>query len=159
MNKKQNEVIQFLLQFKTAREDQLIQLTNCTKQDIDYLLRNKLIIKNNEPKVYYHKLRGIDIKFTVALDVICMCQKDIMDFYKAKFPVILSFIAENTTFDVIVAKDIEQKRIFQELDKISFSDKIIIIIENREKYDIADITTQREVLISTYPLKVIAKIN
>lgn len=159
MNKKQNEVIQFLLQFKTAREDQLIKLTNCTKQDIDYLLSNKLIIKNNEHKVYYHKLRGIDIKFTVALDVICMYQKDIMDFYKAKFPVILSFIVENTTFDVIVAKDIEQKRIFQELDKISFSDKIIIIIENKKKYDISDITTHREVLISTYPLKVIAKIN
>ena len=45
MNKKQNEVVQFLLKFKTASEKQLIKLTNCNMQDINYLLTNKLIIK------------------------------------------------------------------------------------------------------------------
>lgn len=159
MNKKQNEVLQFLLNFKTAREDQIIKLTKCTKADLDWLLSNKLIVKSNNPDVYYHKLRGLDIKFVVALDVICRCQKDISNFSKGKFPVIISFEADNTTFDVIVAKEIEQTRIFQELDKISFSDKIIIIIENKEKYDISEIRTEREVLISVYPLQEIAKIN
>lgn len=159
MNKKQNEVLQFLLNYKTAREDQIIQLTKCTKNDLDYLLSNKLIIKNNEPEVYYHKLRGLDIKFVVALDVVCKCEKNITDFHKGRFPVIISFMAENTTFDVIVAKAIEQTRIFQELDKISFSDKIIIIIENKERYDITEIKTDREVLISAYPLQEIAKVN
>lgn len=159
MTKKQNEVLQFLLNFKTAREDQITKLTNCTKSDIEYLLSNKLIVKNNNPDVYYHKLRGCDIKFVVALDVICRCQKDISNFNKGKFPVIISFVVDNTTFDVIVATKLEQTRIFQELDKISFSDKIIIIIENKQSYDISEIRTDREVLISVYPLKEIAKVN
>lgn len=159
MNKKQSEVLQFLLQFKTAREDQLIKLTECSKVDIDYLLSNKLIVKNSNPDVYYHKLKGLDVKFTVALDVICRCQKNISSFTKGKFPVIITFVAENTTFDIIVAKQIEQTRIFQELDRISFSDKIIIIIENKEKCDISEINTKREVLVSTYPLNAIAKVN
>lgn len=159
MNKKQNEVMQFLLNFKTAKEEQLIKLTECSKSDLDYLLSNKLIIKNNNPDVYYHKLRGIDVKFPVALDVICMCQKNISNYSKGKFPVIITFDAENTTFDVIVAKTIEQSRIFQELDKISFSDRIIIVIENEEECDISEIKTDREVLICTYPIKTFSKLN
>lgn len=159
MTSKQREVLQFFLNYKTAREDQVIRLTKCNKSDIDYLLSNKFIEKNSEPDVYYHKLRGLDIKFVVALDVICRCEKIISNFNKGKFPVIVTFEAENTTFDVIVAKSIEQSRIFKELDKISFSDKIIIIVENKEKCDITEIKTDRETLISTYPLSVIAKVN
>lgn len=159
MNSKQREVLQFFLNFKTAREDQVIRLTKCNKSDIEFLLTNKYIEKNKEPEVYYHKLRGLDVKFVVALDVICRCEKIISNFNKGKFPVIVTFEAENTTFDVIVAKAIEQSRIFRELDKISFSDKIIIIVENKEKCDITEINTDRETLISTYPLSVIAKVN
>ena len=36
MNKKQNEVVQFLLKFKTASEKQLIKLTNCNMQEDVY---------------------------------------------------------------------------------------------------------------------------
>ena len=80
MNKKQNEVIQFLLKFKTATENQLIKLTNCNMQDINYLLTNKLIIKDKETGLIYHKLRGLDIKFMVALDLICKYQKDLQGY-------------------------------------------------------------------------------
>lgn len=159
MTKKQNEVLQFLYDFKTAREDQIIRLTKCNKADIDYLLSNKLIIKNEKPAVYYHKLRGLDIKYVVALDAVCRCEKKISNFTKGKFPVTVTFDVENTTFDVIVAKTIEQKRIFQELDKISFSDGIIIIVENEQNCNIGEINTDREVLICAYPLKVIGKVN
>lgn len=159
MNKKQNEVLQFLLKYNTAREEQIMQLTKCSKADLDYLLSNKLIEKNNNTNLYFHKLRGLDIKFSIALDIICKNEKNISNFYKGRFPVIIFFDVENTTFDVIVAKTIEQTRIFQELDKISFADKIIIIIENQEKFNITDINTDREVLICTYPLKIIAKVN
>ena len=159
MTKKQNEILQFLLKFQTSREDQLIELLNCTKGDIDYLLSNKLIIIDAQTSLLYHKLKGLDIKFMIALDVICRYKKIILNYEKAKFPIIISFISENTTFDIIVAKTIEQSRIFEMLDKISFSDKIIIIIENKEMCDISKINTDREVLICTYPLKVIAKVN
>lgn len=159
MNKEQATLHQFFLNYKTAREDQILKLTKCKRDDLDYLVRNKMIIKNNEYGAYYHKLRGFDIKFVVALDVICRCEKNISNFTKGKFPVIITFDAENTTFDVIVAKQIEQSRIFKQLDKISSSDKIIIVIENEEKCNITEIETDREVLICTYPLKIIAKVN
>lgn len=159
MNKKQNEVIQFLLKFKTATENQLIKLTNCNMQDINHLLTNKLIIKDKETGVIYHKLRGLDIKFMVALDLICKYQKDLQIYDKGKFPVIISFVVENITYDIIVARLIEQKRIFGMLDEVSSSDKIILVIENKELYNIEDIKTNRECLICEYPLKIIGKIN
>lgn len=159
MNKKQNEVVQFLLKFKTASEKQLIKLTNWNMQDINYLLTNKLIIKDKETGLIYHKLRGLDIKFMVALDLICKYQKDLQMYDKGKFPVIISFIVENISYDIIVARLIEQKRIFEMLDEVSSSDKIILVIENKELYNIEDIRTNRECLICEYPLKVIGKIN
>ena len=159
MNKKQNEVIQFLLKFKTATENQLIKLTNCNMQDINNLLTNKLIIKDKETGLIYHKLRGLDIKFMVALDLICKYQKDLQMYDKGKFPVIISFVVENITYDIIVARLIEQKRIFEMLDEVSVSDKILLVIENKEMYNIEDIRTNRECLICEYPLKVIGKVN
>lgn len=159
MNKKQNEVLQFLLSFKTATENQIIKLTNCSTEDINYLLTNKLILKDKNTNMIYHKLRGLDIKFMIALDVVCKYQSNIQSFLKGKFPVIITFVIENITYDVIVAKTIEQKRIFEMLDEVSHSDRIILIIENKEKYDISDIRTSRECLICSYPLKVIGKVN
>lgn len=159
MNKKQNEVLQFLLSFKTATEEQLIKLTNCSMQDINYLLTNKLILKDKSTNLIYHKLRGLDVKFMVALDVICKYRLDLQNYSKAKFPVIITFMIENITYDVIVAKAIEQNRIFEILDDISSSDRIILVIENKEEYDISKIKTNRECLICTYPLKIIGKVN
>ena len=57
MNSKQREVLQFFLNFKTAREDQVIRLTKCNKADIEFLLTNKYIEKNKEPEVYFEKKR------------------------------------------------------------------------------------------------------
>ena len=128
-------------------------------QDINYLLTNKLIIKDKETGLIYHKLRGLDIKFMVALDLICKYQKDLQMYDKGKFPVIISFVVENITYDIIVARLIEQKRIFEMLDEVSSSDKIILVIENKELYNIEDIKTNRECLICEYPLKVIGKVN
>lgn len=159
MTKKQNEVLQFLLKYKTATENQLIKLTECSIQDINYLLTNKLILKDKTTNLIYHKLRGLDVKYMVALDVICKYQSNIQSYTKAKFPVILSFYIENISYDIIVAKKIEQKRIFEMLDEISLADRIIIIIENTNEYDLLDINTNRECLICSYPLKVIGKVN
>lgn len=159
MNKKQNEVLQFLLTFKTATEQQLIKLTDCNIQDINYLLTNKLIMKDKDTNLIYHKLKGLDVKFMVALDIICKYKPNIQSYGKAKFPVIITFSIQNVTYDVIIAKTIEQKRIFEIIDDVSFSDRIILVIENKEKYDISEIKTNRECLICTYPLKIIGKVN
>lgn len=159
MTKKQNEIMQFILNYKTATEEQIIKLTSCNMQDISYLLSNQLIIKDKETGLIYHKIRGIDVKFMVALDVVCMYKEDLQTYYKAKFPVIISFVAYDVSYDIIVSKEIEQKRICELLDEISFSDKIILIIENKETLNVSDINTNREILICTYPLKIIKKVN
>lgn len=159
MTKKQSEVMQFILNFKTATEEQIIKLTGCSTQDISYLLTNKLILKDRESGLIYHKIRGIDVKFMIALDLICIYQKDLQSYSKGKFPVIISFIAYNTSYDIIVAKKIEQNRICEMLDEISFSDKIILVIENKETLDVSYIKTDRECLICIYPLQIIKKVN
>ena len=48
----------------------------------------------------YHKLRGFDIKFMIALDVVCKYQSNIQTYSKAKFPVIITFLIENITYVV-----------------------------------------------------------
>lgn len=159
MTKKQNEVMQFMLNFKTATEEQIIKLTKCNVQDISYLLSNQLIIKDKETGLIYHKIRGIDVKFMIALDVICMYKEELQSYNKSKFPVIISFVAYDVSYDIIVSKEIEQKRICELLDEISFSDRIILIIENKETLDVSYINTNREILICTYPLEIIKKVN
>lgn len=159
MTKKQNEVLEFILNYKTATEEQIIKLTGCSKKDISYLLSNKLIIKDKEKELIYHKLKGLDIKYMIALELICMYKDSLQSFSKSKFPVIISFFAYDTSYDVIVAKEIEQKRICELLDEISFSDRIILIIENIETLNVSDIKTDREILICTYPIKVVKKVN
>lgn len=159
MTKKQSEVMQFILNYKTATEEQIIKLTDCSKQDISYLLTNKLILKDRDSGLIYHKIKGIDVKFMIALDVICMYKKDLQSYSKGKFPVIISFIVDNITYDIIVSKAIEQKRICELLDEISFSDKIMLIIENKETLNVSNINTNRECLICTYPLEIIKKVN
>lgn len=159
MTKKQNEVLQFLLVFNTATVKQLIQLTNCTVQDINYLLSNKLIEKDKKTNFIYHRIRGFDVKVMVALDIICKYKKDIQKYSKGRFPSIINFTVDDTTYDIIVARTIEQESILQKLDEKSFADKVILVIENKEMYNVADINTNRECLICTYPLQIIAKVN
>ena len=53
MNKKQNEIIEFLSKFKSCNEEQLIFFTNCTKHDINYLLTEKLILKDKDTRLLY----------------------------------------------------------------------------------------------------------
>ena len=54
MTKTQNNVLQFLSKFKSCSEEQLIYFTNCSIQDIQYLILSNLIIKDERTKLIIH---------------------------------------------------------------------------------------------------------
>lgn len=161
MTKKQNEMLQFLSKFKSCTEEQLIFFTGGTRQDINYLLTMNLLIKDEKTKLLYLKVkRKIDVRTSVALDVIKEIKNEIKEFgYSKNFPVIFSAITvDNKICDIVVVRHIEQESVFKKLKDYSNADKIIIVLEN-DKYDRSIINTTKEVLICKYPIKIIDKIN
>lgn len=159
MNKKQNEIVQFLLKVNCCKESQIIEFLDCSKEDINYLLNNKIIIKKNE--IIYSKIREklIDVRYCIAIEILIRYKDIAKEYKKGVYPVLLTFIANNTKCDIIVAKEIEQETILRELDKMSDSDKVILVLENSEKYDRKLIKTNKSCLICKYPLEIIDKVN
>ena len=154
MNKSQNEILQFLSKFKSCTQNQLLFFTKCTIQDINYLLNSNLIVKDEKTKIFHLKMKKLDVRTAVALDVV------IKEFrYSKNFPVIFNTITnENKTCDIAVVRNIEQVTIFEKLGDYSKADMIIIVLENAE-YDRTLIKTNKEVLICKYPIEIIDKIN
>ena len=160
MNKNQNEILQFLSKFKSCTENQLLFFTKCTIQDINYLLNSNLIVKDEKTKIFHLKMKKLDVRTAVALDVVIKAYKEIKEFrYSKNFPVIFNTITnENKTCDIAVVRNIEQVTIFEKLGDYSKADMIIIVLENAE-YDRTLIKTNKEVLICKYPIEIIDKIN
>ena len=160
MNKNQNEILQFLSKFKSCTENQLLFFTKCTIQDINYLLNSNLIVKDEKTKIFHLKMKKLDVRTAVALDVVIKAYKEIKEFrYSKNFPVIFNTITnENKTCDIAVVRNIEQETIFEKLENYSKADMIIIVLENAD-YNRDLIKTDKEVLICKYPVEIIDKIN
>ena len=82
MTNVQNNILHFLSKFKSCSEEQLIFFTNCSTQDISYLLKNNLIVKDDKTKLLYLKMKKVDVRTAVALDVIKLIKNDIKDIVK-----------------------------------------------------------------------------
>ena len=160
MTNVQNNILHFLSKFKSCSEEQLIFFTNCSTQDISYLLKNNLIVKDDKTKLLYLKMKKVDVRTAVALDVIKLIKNDIKDIgYSKKFPVIFTVITtENKVCDIAVIRHIEQETVFKKLDNYSRADKIIMVLEN-DNYSKNLIDTTKEVLICLYPIKIVDVIN
>lgn len=160
MTKNQNDIMQFLSKFKSCSEEQLIFFTGCTVQDINYLTTSNFIVKDEKTKLLHHKMRKVDVRTVVALDVLKSIKDEIKDCgYSRNFPVIFTIVTkDNQTCDIAVVRAIEQETVFKKLKDYSKSDKIIIVIEN-ETYNKKFINTTKEVLICKYPIEIIDKIN
>lgn len=159
MNKKQNEIIQFLLKVICCKENQLIDFLDCSKEDIKVLLNNKIIIKKDG--VIYSKIRErmIDVRYCIAIEILIKYKDSIKEYKKEKYPVLLSFIANNIKCDIIIAKKIEQKTILKNLDEMTNGEKVIIVLEDVNEYNRELITSTKKCLICKYPLEIIDKIN
>ena len=160
MTNVQNNILHFLSKFKSCSEEQLIFFTNCSTQDISYLLKNNLIVKDDKTKLLYLKMKKVDVRTAVALDVIKLIKNDIKDIgYSKKFPVIFTVITtENKACDIAVIRHIVQETVFKKLDNYSRADKIIMVLEN-DNYNKNLIDTTKEVLICLYPIKIVDVIN
>ena len=160
MTNVQNNILHFLSKFKSCSEEQLIFFTNCSTQDISYLLKNNLIVKDDKTKLLYLKMKKVDVRTAVALDVIKLIKNDIKDIgYSKKLPVIFTDITtENKVCDIAVIRHIEQETVFKKLDNYSRADKIIMVLEN-DNYNKNLIDTTKEVLICLYPIKIVDVIN
>lgn len=160
MTKKQNQIIEFLSKFKSCTEEQIIFFTNCTVQDINCLLSLNLIAKDSKTEALHLKMKKPDIRTVVALDVVKCIYKEIKEIrYSKNFPIIFNIITnENKTCDIAVIRNIEQITVFKKLKDYSKAEKIIIVLDSN-KYDKSIIDINTEVLICTYPIEIIDKIN
>lgn len=160
MTKVQNNILQFLSKFKSCSEEQLIYFTNCTTKDIKYLISSNLVIKDERTKLLYLKMKKVDVRTAVALDVLKLIKDQIKDCgYSKNFPVIFTVVTtENQICDIAVVRAIEQEMFFKKLKDYSRADKAIIVLENIN-YNKSLINTTKEVLICKYPIEIIDKIN
>ena len=160
MTKNQNNVMQFLSKFKSCTQEQLIEFTGCSSQDISYLIASNFIVLDDKTKLLHHKIKKVDVRTAVALDVIRLIKNEIKDCgYSKNFPVIFTTVTtDNQICDIAVVRKIEQETVFKRLKDYSKADKIIIVLEN-EKYNKDLINTTQEVLICKYPIQIIDKIN
>ena len=160
MTSKQNEIVKFLSKYKSSTEEQLIFFTQGTLQDINCLLSERLIVKDEKTKILYLRMKKLDVRAAVALDVIKAISKEIKEFYPSKkFPVMLTTITnENLVCDIAVVRGIEQEMVFKKIKEYSNADKLIVVLEN-DKYENSLINTTKEVLICKYPIQIIDKVN
>lgn len=161
MTKNQNSAMQFLSKFKSCSQEQLMFFTGCSIQDINFLIASNFIVLDEKTKLLHHKMKKVDVRTAVALDVIKSIKNEIKDcVYSKNFPVIFNTITiDNQTCDIAVIRHIEQEAVFKQLEKkYSKADKIIIVLEN-EEYDKSLINTTKEVLICKYPVQIIDQIN
>lgn len=160
MTKNQNNVMQFLSKFKSCTQEQLIEFTGCPSQDISYLIASNFIVLDDKTKLLHHKIKKVDVRTAVALDVIRLIKNEIKDCgYSKNFPIIFTTVTtDNQICDIAVVRKIEQETVFKRLKDYSKADKIIIVLEN-EEYDKNLINSTKEVLICKYPIQIIDKIN
>ena len=160
MTKNQNAIMQFLSKFKSCTQEQLIEFTGCSSQDISYLIASNFIVLDDKTKLLHHKIKKVDVRTAVALDVIRLIKNEIKDCgYSKNFPVIFTTVTtDNQICDIAVVRKIEQETVFKRLKDYSRADKIIIVLEN-EEYDKNLINSTKEVLICKYPIQIIDKIN
>ena len=79
MTKNQNNVMQFLSKFKSCTQEQLIEFTGCSSQDISYLIASNFIVLDDKTKLLHHKIKKVDVRTAVALDVIRLIKNEIKD--------------------------------------------------------------------------------
>ena len=161
MTKNQNEVLQFLSKFRCATEEQLKFFTKCSIQDINYLIESNLIKRDEKTNLIILEMKKADVRTAVALDIVKLIKDKIKRIeYSRHFPVIFSIITTNNnlTCDIVVVRNIEQDTVFKKLKSYTVADKIIIVLDSK-KYRRELINTDKEVLICSYPLEIIDKLN
>lgn len=159
MNDKLKQVAKLLWDFQSLREEQVLKICNCTEKDINCLIASKVITKDKNSKILKYFNKEINNRNIVAFDVVMEYLDRNPVLKKAKHPINVSMKTDSYTYDIIAIKEIEADTLFEKLDQISNSDRVIIIIETKE-YNKKFINTKRPCYICTYsPLEIVDRIN
>lgn len=163
MTEKQNKVAKLLWDFESLRENQVLSICQCDRNDIDWLVAKNIICRDKDNKdILYHKLRNIKNRNIVAFDVVLEYLDRCSDIRRGnRHPINVSFNVQNIKYDIIAIKEIEIEKLYNDIDNISQSNKVIIIIETNN-YIPQKINTNRECLICTYSrneIKIVDKLN
>lgn len=161
MTEKQNKIAKLLWDFESLRENQIISMCGCDRNDIDWLVAKNIICRDKGKDILYHKLRKINNRNIVAFNVVIEYLDRCSNIRKGKYPVNVSFDVNNIKYDIIAIKEIEVERLYNEIDNISQADKMIIIIETN-KYMRTRLNSNRECLICTFyekKLEIVDKLN
>lgn len=159
MNDKLKQVAKLLWDFQSLREEQVMKICNCTEKDINCLIASKVITKDKNSKILKYFNKEINNRNIVAFDVVMEYLDRNPVLKKAKHPINVSMKTDSYTYDIIAIKEIEADTLFEKLDQISNSDRVIIIIETKE-YNKKFINTKRPCYICTYsPLEIVDRIN
>ena len=94
------------------------------KKDINFLIASKVIKRDNKNKILNYNNRNV-IAFDVVMEYLDRKPK----VKKAKFPINVSMQTDYYSYDIIAIKEIEKDALFDKLDEISKSERVIIIIE------------------------------
>lgn len=159
MNDKQKQIAKLLWDFNSLREEHIIKMCNCTENDINNLIANKVISKDKNNKILKYNNKEVNNRNIIAFDVVMEYLDRNAKVKKAKHPINVHMQTDYYSYDIIAIKEIETETLFEKLDEISKADRVIIIIETKE-YVKKVLNTKRPVYICTYsPLEIVDRIN
>lgn len=150
MSEKHKQIIKLLWDFQSLREEQIIKMCKCNENDINYLIAQNAITRDRDTKILKYKGKEINSRNIVAFDVVMNYLDRNAKVKKARHPINVSMTTDFFTYDIIAIKEAEVDTLFEKLDEISNSEKIIVIIETKQ-YINRVINTKRPVCICTYP--------
>lgn len=159
MNDKQKHIAKLLWDFESLRENQVMKICNCTENDINNLIANKVISKDRNTNILKYNNKQINNRNIVAFDVVMEYLDRNPVLKKARHPINVFMKTDYYTYDIITIKEVEIEALFEKIDEISKADRIIIIIETKE-YIRKFLNTKRPCYICTYPpLEIVDRVN
>ena len=150
VNEKLKQISKLLWDFESLREEHILKICNCSESDINYLISKKVIIKDKDTKILRYNNKAVNSRNIVAFDIVMEYLDRNVKVKKSKHPVNVTMQTNECTYDIIAIKEKEIDALYENIDKISKSDKVIIIIEAKN-YIGKNINTQRPCCICTYP--------
>ena len=132
----------------------------CTEKDINCLIANKVITKDKNTGILkYNNKQEVNNRNIVVFDVVMEYLDRNPRLKKAKHPINVSMKTNDFTYDIIAIKEVESDALFEKIDEISSSERVIIIIETKQ-YIKKVVNTKRPCYICTYPpLEIVDRIN
>ncbi len=159
MNEKQNKIAKLLWDFQSLREEHILKVCECSINDIDVLVANKVLVRDKKTNIIRYRTKEINNRNVAAFDVVMDYLERNPEIKKGKHPVNVTLKTRYVSYDIIAIKEQEVDNLYQNIDTISKADKLIIIIETKN-YMKRKINTKRPCYICTFPpIEIMEKIN